>query len=556
MAEVIKTDQACPCGSSDAFALYADGSGYCFSAKCSKKHYTAGELSVIAMPEQRETRPTKALSNVPQDGKYIPYQDKNISPATLKDFGVTSYESKGIVTHVKYPAYKGQDIVAAVIKDIQAKDNKQPKSFKWTGEPKEVDTLFGQHLFPKGGKYITITEGQDDAMAGYQMFGSRYPFVSIIKGVGSADKELKENYEYLNSFEHIVICFDNDKPGRKMALECAKIFPGKSKIVNLTKYKDASDYLKNGDVKEFTSSWWSAPTYHPTGVVFGKEAILEVAKRKPEPGLPLVWPGLNDITLGIRKKELWTFGAGTGMGKSEVFKELMYNLMVREGAKVGGIFLEEPAEHTIRCLLSKGIGWRYYLANERDADTQSLEKAAEAIGNSLVLSDNCVSDWSVVKERIEYFVRGLGCEYIFLDHITAIAEGKEQGVNSYIHLIMEELNDMLAVDDFSIFLISHLNQNSQTPHEEGGRVRLNNFYGSGAIKQRSNFVFGLEGNQQSDVEEERHDRILRCLKDRQSGTGVGRKVFLRYSHTSGRLEEYHDGTSLDYDDILKDITDI
>ena len=30
-------------------------------------------------------------------------------------------------------------------------------------------TLFGQHLFPKGGKSITITEGEFDAVAVYQM---------------------------------------------------------------------------------------------------------------------------------------------------------------------------------------------------------------------------------------------------------------------------------------------------------------------------------------------------------------------------------------------------
>ena len=46
--------------------------------------------------------------------------------------------------------------------------------------------LFGQQLFSAGGRYITITEGEYDALAVHQMFDSKYPVVSIRNGAASA----------------------------------------------------------------------------------------------------------------------------------------------------------------------------------------------------------------------------------------------------------------------------------------------------------------------------------------------------------------------------------
>ena len=41
--------------------------------------------------------------------------------------------------------------------------------------------LFGQQLF-KSGKYVTITEGECDAMAAYELLGSKWAVVSIKRG--------------------------------------------------------------------------------------------------------------------------------------------------------------------------------------------------------------------------------------------------------------------------------------------------------------------------------------------------------------------------------------
>ena len=53
------------------------------------------------------------------------------------------------------------------------------KTFKVEGEWKGA-TLFGQDKFPKGGKVVTLTEGEFDALAVFQMTG--VPSVSIRTG--------------------------------------------------------------------------------------------------------------------------------------------------------------------------------------------------------------------------------------------------------------------------------------------------------------------------------------------------------------------------------------
>jgi twinkle protein len=54
-------------------------------------------------------------------------------------------------------------------------------------------------------------------MSAYEMLGSKWPVVSIRDGAASALKNCKNSYNFLNSYENIVICFDSDEQGKKAA---------------------------------------------------------------------------------------------------------------------------------------------------------------------------------------------------------------------------------------------------------------------------------------------------------------------------------------------------
>ena len=106
-----------------------------------------------------------------------------------------------------------------------------------------------------------------------------------------------------------------------------------------------------------------------------------------------------------------------------------------------------------------------------------------------------------------------------------------------LNKLMEEMSSLCQELDCSIFYISHLRKANGTPHEEGGRVTADQFKGSGSIVFWSNFLFGLERNQQAEDDDERNTTILRVLKDRNTGMSTGTTIKLKYVHETGRWGE-------------------
>src|SRR5690606_11718779 len=114
----------------------------------------------------------------------------------------------------------------------------------------------GQHLWRKGGKRIVITEGEIDDLAAHQMLGT-WPVVSIPNGAQSAAKAVKENIEFLETYEKVIFCFDNDQAGQDAVQECLSILtPGRAAHMQLPR-KDAGEMLEEGLVKEFVEAFWN-----------------------------------------------------------------------------------------------------------------------------------------------------------------------------------------------------------------------------------------------------------------------------------------------------------
>ena len=124
--------------------------------------------------------------------------ERGITSATCLTYGVRQNNDK------HYYPYFDVDGSMVAIKTRSVTE----KQFSIAGEFKNA-MLFGQQLFNKGGRYLTICEGELDALAAYQMQGSKYPCVSIRNGAQAAVKDCQAQYEYIDSFENVVLCFDD-----------------------------------------------------------------------------------------------------------------------------------------------------------------------------------------------------------------------------------------------------------------------------------------------------------------------------------------------------------
>jgi|TARA_R110002012_G_scaffold307326_1_gene512718 twinkle protein len=523
----------CPeCKSSDAVSVNEDGSAKCFSCEAFFPNYTGDKKPTVSTPNQQ----SKTL-NV-NGGSFGQLSDRSISVSTAKKYGVkVVYDAQGVIAQHIYPFYINNELTANKIRYVK------DKRFSFEGSPTGTG-LFGQNLFKEGGKYLTITEGECDAMAAYELLGSKWAVVSIKRGAASAVKDIKENLEYVESFDNIVLCFDKDANGEEAARKVATILkPGKAKIVTLPNgYKDANDMLKQKKYEHFTRAWWDAKLYTPSGIIRVSEKKEQFFNRERKESVPYPWEGLNKKLYGMRQGELMTLTGGTGLGKSSITRELEHWIINQTKDNVGIIALEEDWKRTVDGVLSIEADARLYIDHIRDEyDRETLEAMYDKTFSNdrvFVHAHFGTNDIEAIFAKLRYLIVGCDCKWVVVDHlhmlVSSLAEGDERRA---IDNIMTRLRSMVEETGAGIILVSHLRRvDGNRGHENGIEVSLSHLRGSNSIAQLSDCVIALERNQQSDDELESRTTKLRVLKSRYTGD-VGMATALVYDVDTGRLSE-------------------
>ena len=391
--------------------------------------------------------------------------------------------------------------------------------------------LFGRHAFPAGSaQYITVTEGQDDALAAFQMNGGKYPVVSIHSSA-TALADVKRDFEYLNSFKTIVLCFDNDEQGRKAAKAVAMAgFPlGKVKIMTPRKYKDANDYLLNKETEAYTREWWQAPVYRPDGLKLGTDMWDEIINRKESFTTMYPFPGLNAKTFGIRLSELVTITADTGVGKTSILKHIEHQLLtdeeiVKRNYGVGFLHLEEPNGDTALGLLSVHNSKPYHLPTT-ERDPAELRKAYDSLLNNdrVVIWDHFGSNTvDAVLDKVRHMV-ALGCKYIVLDHLSIVVSDQSGDERKQLDEITTKLKTLTMELDIAVIAVIHTNRQ--------GQIR-----GTAGVEQLSNIVMRLERDKTASSEWRRNVTKVTVEKNRFCGY-TGPACYLWYNPSTGRLTE-------------------
>jgi twinkle protein len=528
MGEQLKAHQPCPdCNSSDALTYYDWGSR-CFS--CGKAtRFKRDEEST-----QTLTKVNTKLTNV-HELSYQSVVERKLTRDTCISYGI------GVKDNSYYfPYYSGDTLVAF------KKRNVSDKRFSVEGDWQK-GALFGQQLFAKGGKYVTICEGEFDAAAAYQMLGSKYPVVSVRNGAGNAAQDIKANYEWIDSFENVVICFDNDDAGRTAASQVAEIIGTKAKIFKGTKdYKDACEYSQDSKDKEFIDAWWRAERFTPDGIIDG--AGLWELVNQPVERAKVQYPftGLNDLTYGIREGELVTITAGSGLGKSQFLREIVYHIINNTDENIGLMFLEESVKRTAKSIMSLAANKPLHLPDTEATDEELRDAFNNTLGTGRVFLFDHFGSTAIdnIINRVRYMAKALECQYIFLDHVSIVVSAQDNGdERKALDEIMTKLRMIVQETGIALFCVSHLKRPDGKGHEEGAATSLSALRGSGSIGQLSDMVLGLERNGQSEDLKERHTTRVRVLKNRFSGL-TGPACSLYYDRISGRMTETFEDTSL------------
>ena len=519
--------ESCPeCGSSDALAIYDNGGQHCFGSGCDYHVYGNGEtpMTTQELPKAKPLNMGGVVAAIPQ---------RRLSQETCSRFGVTvEYSSTGEIQKHYYPYYNVDtgEVCAAKVRDVKT------KGFHSTGDMSGVG-FFGQQQC-NSNKYITITEGELDALSVYEMFNKQYDVVSLRSGASNAAKEIKEQLEWLESYENIVICFDNDKAGDAALEQVKDLFsPNKLKIVKLP-VKDASDMLMANRVKDFTQLWWNAKVYRPDGIVAGTDTWDKLVEKRKVKSIPYPWEGLNHITRGHRPYELVTITSGSGMGKSQFIREIEYDLLQRCEGNIGVLALEEDVARTSLGIMSVAANRPLHL--EEDTPVDQLRPYWESTlgtGRYYLFDHWGSTSTDNLLARVRYMAKALDCRYVVLDHLSIVVSSQESGdERKAIDEIMTKLRTLVAETGISLFLVSHLKRSQGKAHEDGAQISLGELRGSQAIAQLSDIVIGMERDQQNMNEDIRNTTTVRVLKNRYTGE-TGPACWLQYDRGTGRMKE-------------------
>lgn len=534
------------CTSSDGLQLYQHGEevrGYCYVCDSPFRHINIDTMEQTDMQAQSRGSPPKTLEWVEANSTFADIPDRGISKAVAQALGIRVglNPTTGEIEKHYYEARKNQKICGYKVRDVAT------KQFYSIGDLTDTE-LFGQHRASPGGRLLIITEGELDAAAATEMIkakGKNYRVVSL--PTGANDRSARVNLEYLSSFEKVFLALDQDEAGRAAEEAISLILPhGNVKLMRFSE-KDPCDMLKANKAAEFFGSIWNAQDYRPDGIV-SVDDIFEEAIKPVEWGLSWPWARLTAETFGYRRKEIYGFGAGSGCGKTEGFKEIIDHVMYTHNLTAGVIFLEEPTGKTLKVLAGKRVNKRFHIPDAGWTEDEIRAGIADLKGRVYLFNHFGNKDWDNIKSRIRYMVLTLGIKDIFLDHLTALV-AQEADEYRALNRIMEEMASLVQELDCTIFYISHLRKAAGTPHEEGGRVSADQFKGSGAIVFWSNFLFGYERNQQADNDDEKNTTTFRVLKDRNTGLATGVTFKLFYDHTTGRWVEREEKEEED-EDIL------
>jgi twinkle protein len=459
------------CDSSDAVALYMDGKYdnlkyprvKCFSCNQSTAKEEIVEQYIAEEPIKKVATTSKPpVNELTHTGDIHALGDRKISKEAALRYNVkTNYNGQGQMMNRSFPY---TDINGEL---VGTKIKTPAKKMFSTGNINRA-CMFGQSLFPAGSnEYVTITEGEEDAMAVWDMLRKgnyESVVVSVKTGAAAAIRDVEQNYEWLNSFKEIKICFDMDEQGQAAAAKVAAKFPGKVSIVKMS-YKDANEYLKAGAAEKFKTHWHNPEKIKVKGVYEFDQLWDEMTKLDSFTTIPYPWPELNEKTYGMRTGELTIIKAPPKIGKTELLREIAFHVQDQTDFSTGVVFLEEGLKRIGQGFVSKQLNRPIHLPDTQVTEAE-IRQAFEELGkkNQLHIFDPR-SDITVENlfNKFDYFVHSKGCKLLLLDHISMFAyKAQNFDERRFLDGFIADLSSYANANDVHIIGVIHVNDDGKT----------------------------------------------------------------------------------------------
>ena len=500
MAVFTKHEGCEKCGSSDAKAVYNDGSTYCWN--CTKTTLSEEYKELLqdskpkrkrkdTMVDEQKVQSTKPVID-PEDAAEIKANTavrangfRDIQDETYAYFGVRHAfdEQTGEVTEQYYPCTQEGQLTGYKIREV-------PKNFRSIGRTGSDCELFGQFRFNRGGKYVVITEGEVDQLSAYQMLkeynqskGWDFETAVVSPTTGAqSKKQIAAQYKFLDSFDNVILSYDNDKAGQDAIDKLLPVLPkGKVKIMKM-RLKDANEYLKAGKQREFITDFYNAEKRVPVGVLPSGNLYDRILSQTEVPKVPFP-PFLGELNTmfvgGMPLGHIVNVAADTGVGKTTLVNEMIYYWIFNSPHTVGIVSMELDAGQYGEVLLSRHLSRKLALMPSMDEKLNYLrsDKVREQAKHLLYhengehrfyLLDNRDGSIEEIQDTIEELVVACGAKVIVLDPLQDLLDGLSNEIQAEF---MKWAKGFQKSHNVLFVFINHMNKSvAQTKEAEEARI--------------------------------------------------------------------------------------
>lgn len=532
------------CTSSDGMAVYqklidneTKLDAFCFVCNNYFNHEQLEEVGVKAKEGKHKVSEVvdfSSIGTIPFRG----WKERGIGQPVSTKYGVhTEIVNEFDVAARYYPSTSDGKVVGF-------KKRITPKDFVGIGSTKATNELFGQSVFEAGQKYLVIVTGEEDALAFAQALYSKKdsteywtPVVSVTCGDGSIIKQFKANFEYINSFEKVILAFDNDNSAQKYVEEAARLLsPGKAFITKFPQgIKDASDMVKAGRSAELKQLFWKATPFSRVDVLHLSQMWDDFESEDNNVKIPFPdsWAHLNEMMNGgMEKGEITIVGALTSIGKSSIINNVVYSLIENTKFKVGAMYLEGTKREVVRDLLSLDAGMNLRTVDRSTIDIDALknrffENLAKKDQFVYVDHQGSIST-SEIFDKLSYLAKAENCDVIIIDPVQA---GVNSSDNGAIIEFMDTLLKFAKETDTCVIAVSHMKKPSEeNPHA----VTEYSLMGSSSLNQIAFNTILLSRDKMNECPIKKSATKLQLVKCRRTGN-TGEAGWLRYDHNTTHL---------------------
>lgn len=434
--------------------------------------------AVASAPAPSGGGKTKADFKPLQEGsavyKYLT-EERKIAVETLKVFGVgESFDGKAIA----FP-YRTADGMGLQMVKFIALERPDGKKHVWTTKDPQHG-LFGKQTVKTDQAFLVICEGEIDAMTVHQAgmnavsvpFGAKWDNKD---GKNPNDAWIREDYEFLEQFTELFLCFDADEPGRLAAVGLAKrLGVERCLLVRLAPdAKDPNDLLKLGRIAELGAAVGNAKSLDPEHLKDAGEFRKEVEELffpvdGKEVGLEFMWP----IPFRIRPREVTTWSGFSGHGKTLFLSHLMVHFMDKYGQKICLASMEIPASMTLQNM------WRQACGRAKPESKEQFNELYSWFQEKVWLYDRMGDvDFTEVLSVFRYAARRYGVRHFILDSLAKLKVAHDDYDKQ--RAIMDALCALAKETDGHVHFVAH---SKKPQHDDEKRIPLKyDVSGSSAI---------------------------------------------------------------------------